>query len=451
MNSGVISNAAMRKQAQEYFERWPVRQWILAGPVQTTSVGPSRQKVIFSASYDASNPQTNKHASGIARETLIVATDASGAMKIISQKEQTRKRSSGQSGESSKETSKDANFEAAKAEYEASSQDETARVRYVTKLAAMLGQGMEYWWRTHDRMGGPNLDGVDEELIKHPAPGNVDSKKLSQLLVGKWLSPRHVYVFRTNGTYGMEEGEQTSKWKINGNQYVDDDSRGKIILIDDKYFVYAEGQAIVFYLRVNDSEAERNQSADTSTQNAAAEVNSTSNADGDKPSDSAIEQNQLSMAKDVSIIVVPSRSDARKIGNVKVTFTDGHSEVLTHTDDCYNAKVSPKGNVGWIRIAKRKTLSPSGKTIALDNDSLVVHLMDGTTKKFPPFDENRFIVDWTFAADDKTVILRSMGYHGPSSFVQYDLASGKVIDSRGPGYTPYAKLPAWAKPLADPD
>ena len=56
---------------------------------------------------------------------------------------------------------------------------------------------------------------------------------------------------------------------------------------------------------------------------------------------------QQSTAKDASIIVVPkSRSDARKIGNVKVTFTDGHGEVPQLTGDCSNAKVSPKGNVG---------------------------------------------------------------------------------------------------------
>jgi hypothetical protein len=83
-------------------------------------------------------------------------------------------------------------------------------------------------------------------------------------------------------------------------------------------------------------------------------------------------------------------------------------------------------------------------------DSLVVRLQDGTTKKFPPFGENVNIMDWKFADDDKAVIVRSMGHHGPSSYVQYDLASGKVIDSRGPGYTPYAELPPWAKLLADP-
>ena len=293
-NSGVISNAAVRAQAKEYFARWPVRQWSLVGPVNTISLGGTKKKVIFSATYDVGDPQSNKHTSGIAKETLILATDASRAMKIISQKEQTSKENRSQSDG---RTSADLGLRAAKAEYEASSHDEIARVRYVTKLAAMLGQGMEYWWRTHDRMGGPNLDGVDEELIKHPAPGNVDSKKLSQLLVGKWLSPRHVYVFRANGTYGMEEGEQTSKWKINGNQYVDDDSRGKIILIDEKYFVYAEGQAIVFYLRVNESEAERNQSsADNTTEteslqaHSPIEASTASNNYVERPSDSAIKQ-----------------------------------------------------------------------------------------------------------------------------------------------------------------
>jgi hypothetical protein len=330
---------------------------------------------------------------------------------------------------------------AAKAEYEHSSHDEAARIRYVTKLADIYKAEL-----------GSALAAVDveHELRKHPMPRNVDSRKLTQLVIGNWDSPRHTYVFRADGTYGVSD-EQRDKWRIDGNEYIDDVSRGPIILLDRNYFIYADGQGAAVYLRAHDSEGERNQSADTNTQNAAAEVNSTSNDNGDKPSDSTIKQKQRSTAKDVSIIVVPSRSDARKIGNVKITFADGHSEVLTHTGDCYNAKVSLKGNVGWIRVAKMEIISPSVKAIALNNDSLVLRLPDGRIKKFPPFDENRFIEDWTFAADNKTIILRSMGYHGPSSFVQYDLASGKVIDSRGPAYTPYAKLPPWAKPLAHPD
>src|SRR5207244_2648205 len=69
-SSGVISSAAVLAQAKEYFTRWPVRHWSLVGTVNTVSLGATKQKVIFSANYDASNPQTNKHASGIAQETL---------------------------------------------------------------------------------------------------------------------------------------------------------------------------------------------------------------------------------------------------------------------------------------------------------------------------------------------------------------------------------------------
>ncbi len=145
-NSRLISNAAVRTQAQEYFARWPMRQWSLVGPVKAISLGATKQKIIFSASYDASNPQANKHASGIATETLIVAWDASGAMKIVSQKEQTSKRNSSRSDE---ETSAAPGLRAAKAEYDSSSHDEAARVRYVTKLAAMLGEGMESQGRAY--------------------------------------------------------------------------------------------------------------------------------------------------------------------------------------------------------------------------------------------------------------------------------------------------------------
>jgi tetratricopeptide (TPR) repeat protein len=112
-NSGVISNAAVRAQAKEYFARWPVRQWSLVGPVKTISLGTSKKKVIFSATYDASDPQTNKHASGIATETLILVTDPSGAIKIISQKEQISKGNTTQPGG---KTSEDPRLKAVKAE-----------------------------------------------------------------------------------------------------------------------------------------------------------------------------------------------------------------------------------------------------------------------------------------------------------------------------------------------
>jgi len=180
-------------------------------------------------------------------------SDANGAMKIVSQKEPTSKMGSSQSGE---QTSEDLGLNAAKVEYEHSSRDEAARVRYVTKLADIEAQLFKNYWATHNKEVLADAGAVNEELRKHPAPKNVDSRKLSQLLIGKWQSPRHIYVFRADGRYGVEDGDQRDKWRIDGNEYIDDVSRGPIVLLDDNYFIYAEGQGVAFYMRVKDSEAE---------------------------------------------------------------------------------------------------------------------------------------------------------------------------------------------------
>jgi hypothetical protein len=149
-----------------------------------------------------------------------------------------------------------------------------------------------------------------------------------------------------------------------------------------------------------------------------------------------------------SIAIVPSRFDGFLVqtGDVKVTFRDGRSELWTHSGDCHDVKVSAKGNVGLVRMDK-KSVDVQRMTLA-GKDALVVRLLDGLLKEFPPFDENVCIMDWKFADDDTAIVIRSMGHHGPSSYVQYDIITGRVIDSRGPNYAPYDKLPA-AKPLAD--
>lgn len=82
-----ISRAAVRSQLEEYFNKWPVRQWEIAGPVKVETLGGSVQRVVFSARYDLSNPDTNRHTAGTAKETLVIAADTSGAMKIISHHE----------------------------------------------------------------------------------------------------------------------------------------------------------------------------------------------------------------------------------------------------------------------------------------------------------------------------------------------------------------------------
>jgi hypothetical protein len=89
LGSGSISSAAVQSQIAEYFQTWPVRRWEIVGPVKVDRIGPSAQRVVFSARYDVSNPETNRHKSGIATETLIVASDSNGAMKITSHHEKT--------------------------------------------------------------------------------------------------------------------------------------------------------------------------------------------------------------------------------------------------------------------------------------------------------------------------------------------------------------------------
>ena len=82
------SNADVQRQLSQYFAKWPVRQWQLVGTVSVRPVGPSAQRVAFSAQYDLSNPNNNSHAAGIANETLIVKDDGTGAMKITSHQEE---------------------------------------------------------------------------------------------------------------------------------------------------------------------------------------------------------------------------------------------------------------------------------------------------------------------------------------------------------------------------
>jgi hypothetical protein len=74
-------------------------------------------------------------------------------------------------------------FETGKTEYEQGSSDETARLTYVTELAQIADRlvGNTGVASENDEL----LGAINSELQKHPAPKDIDSKKLSQLLVSK--------------------------------------------------------------------------------------------------------------------------------------------------------------------------------------------------------------------------------------------------------------------------
>lgn len=142
------------------------------------------------------------------------------------------------------QTSEKQDFEAAKREYEQSSNDEAARLTYVNKLAEIYYRFLKNYWATGDKSAN-YATLVNAELKKHPAPKDSDAKKLSKLLVGKWQSPRRTYVFRAN-----------TNWRVQGNQIVWGEgktaSRSTIILLNSEYLIYSEKDAAFFHSRVKE-------------------------------------------------------------------------------------------------------------------------------------------------------------------------------------------------------
>jgi len=142
-------------------------------------------------------------------------------------------------------------FEAATQEYEQSSHGEAARVTYVTKLAQIADRLVSDYRQSgqrHDEL----MTAINSELQKHPAPKAIDSKKLRQLLVGKWESPRRTYVYRANGKCGSEGGPINSNWRIQGNQLIQGDLSGPIILLNQDYFIYSSRDSVFFHSRVKE-------------------------------------------------------------------------------------------------------------------------------------------------------------------------------------------------------
>jgi hypothetical protein len=146
----------------------------------------------------------------------------------------------------------------------------------------------------------------------------------------------------------------------------------------------------------------------------------------------------------VSIVDVPSerRDYGTNIGNIKVQFSDGHSEVWTSLGRCMYAHVSTTGLVGWTRYTGRNHY---GEPV---NDTLRIRFLEGTTRDFRAYPNGPFIEEWAFANNDSAVVIKSRGRHGPAYYVKYSLHTGELIESVGIS-TPKEQLPKWAQPYAD--
>ncbi len=141
------------------------------------------------------------------------------------------------------------------------------------------------------------------------------------------------------------------------------------------------------------------------------------------------------------IIDVPSerRDWGEPIGNIHVTFADGHAERWTRQGRCMHVRHADSGLVGWTRYSNRNSY---GEPV---NNIVRVML---SPDHWRDFQAGPFIEDWSFADHDTTIAIKSRGRHGPAVYHQYSLSTGKLI-AAAKDITPFAQLPAWAQHIAD--
>ena len=91
LDEGKVGRDVVRRELQEYFDKWPVVKWkVVNGTMQsrTARITPeAKYDVTFAVNFEVSNPATKKRVVGRAVETEILAPDASGNKKIVSQHE----------------------------------------------------------------------------------------------------------------------------------------------------------------------------------------------------------------------------------------------------------------------------------------------------------------------------------------------------------------------------
>jgi hypothetical protein len=131
---------------------------------------------------------------------------------------------------------------------------EADRVRYVTQLVRLR--------ESFTRRDADKMLAIDKEVMRHPMPVPPDPHQLAKLIVGKWTSPRHQYLYRADGTWTMlpefEDGYQATHgiWHIEGNRFSQgqsdaDASPETIILLTATDFVWSTRG--VYYMRRGDA------------------------------------------------------------------------------------------------------------------------------------------------------------------------------------------------------
>jgi hypothetical protein len=128
---------------------------------------------------------------------------------------------------------------------------EADRQRYITELAKLRDSLAR-------KETSEDCFKVDAEIRRHPAPE--DAKGYTTLMVGKWSSPRHEYLYRADGTWSMlpeEEGTTRGSWRIEGNRFFNqadcesgDTSANTILLLTKDNFIFTDGKTVFYEERL---------------------------------------------------------------------------------------------------------------------------------------------------------------------------------------------------------
>lgn len=136
-----------------------------------------------------------------------------------------------------------------------------------------------------------------------------------------------------------------------------------------------------------------------------------------------------------------------KIGNVRVTYSDGTTDLWTLKGNCAEPKISTKGSVGW-EVYK---LDADGKTLARYDGLYIndhVNVCDHGRVVANLKSAKGFIEGWDFTKNGERLVIKSRGTHGPATIELFSLRNGLAMEA----VQAYEKnLPDWAAPFADAD
>ncbi len=157
----------------------------------------------------------------------------------------------------------------------------------------------------------------------------------------------------------------------------------------------------------------------------------------------AIAQAPYAQAKIRPKAAAGAQINTRGGGDVLVTDSDGVESAWTEKQLCLLPRVAPSGLlVGWT-TGKVMTTRQQGQVFV--NDELCIAKGKVVLAKLK---DPLMIEAWTFSADEKYVIVKSRGFHGPATIYRASIATGKTVASH-PAHA--QKLPVWARPFSDAD